>query len=148
MWSKRNSHSLLAGMQYTQSSPSGRLLLTQLNILLPQDPATALLDIYPRELNTYVTQTYFTAALLSFHSNPKEGQCWRMFKLPHNCTHFTLIYCCERSQSEKVPAIWTNYMTFWKTQNCWDTKRSVAVRTGGWRDIGWNDRAQTKFLGQ
>ena len=23
----------------------------------------------------------------SFH--PKEGQCQRMFKLPHNCTHFT-----------------------------------------------------------
>ena len=25
----------------------------------------------------------------SFHSNTKEGQCQRMFKLPHNCTHFT-----------------------------------------------------------
>ena len=25
----------------------------------------------------------------SFHSNPKEGQCQRMFKLLHNCTHFT-----------------------------------------------------------
>ena len=25
----------------------------------------------------------------SFHSSPKEGQCQRMFKLPHNCTHFT-----------------------------------------------------------
>ena len=24
-----------------------------------------------------------------FHSNLKEGQCQRMFKLPHNCTHFT-----------------------------------------------------------
>ena len=26
---------------------------------------------------------------VSFHSNLKEGQCQRMFKLPHNCTHFT-----------------------------------------------------------
>ena len=26
---------------------------------------------------------------VSFHSNPKEGQYQRMFKLPHNCTHFT-----------------------------------------------------------
>ena len=26
----------------------------------------------------------------SFHSNYKEGQCQRMFKLPYNCTHFTL----------------------------------------------------------
>ena len=24
-----------------------------------------------------------------FHSNSKEGQCQRMFKLPHNCPHFT-----------------------------------------------------------
>ena len=24
-----------------------------------------------------------------FHSNPKEGQCQRIFKLPHNCTHLT-----------------------------------------------------------
>ena len=25
----------------------------------------------------------------SFHSSPKEGQCQRMFRLPHNCTHLT-----------------------------------------------------------
>ena len=26
---------------------------------------------------------------ISFHSNPKERQCQRMLKLPHNCTHLT-----------------------------------------------------------
>ena len=26
---------------------------------------------------------------VSFHANPKERQCQRMFKLPHNCTHLT-----------------------------------------------------------
>ena len=26
---------------------------------------------------------------VSFHSNPKERQCQRMFKLPHNGTHLT-----------------------------------------------------------
>ena len=26
---------------------------------------------------------------VSFHPNPKEGQCQRMLKLPHNCTHLT-----------------------------------------------------------
>ena len=26
---------------------------------------------------------------VSFHSNPKEGKCQRIFKLLHNCTHFT-----------------------------------------------------------
>ena len=27
---------------------------------------------------------------VSFHSKPKERQCQRMLKLPHNCTHLTL----------------------------------------------------------
>ena len=27
--------------------------------------------------------------MVNFHSNPKEGQCQRMFKLLYNCTHFT-----------------------------------------------------------
>ena len=26
---------------------------------------------------------------VSFHSNPKDGQCQKMFKLLHNCTHLT-----------------------------------------------------------
>ena len=26
---------------------------------------------------------------VSFYPNPKERKCQRMFKLPHNCTHFT-----------------------------------------------------------
>ena len=26
---------------------------------------------------------------VNVHSNPKEGKCQRMFKLPHNCTHLT-----------------------------------------------------------
>ena len=26
---------------------------------------------------------------VSFHSNPKESQCQRMLKLPHNCSHLT-----------------------------------------------------------
>ena len=26
---------------------------------------------------------------VSFHSNPKERQCQRVIKLPHNCTHLT-----------------------------------------------------------
>ena len=26
---------------------------------------------------------------VSFHYNPKERQCQKMFKLPHNCTHLT-----------------------------------------------------------
>ena len=32
---------------------------------------------------------------VSFHSNPKEKQCQRMFKLLHNCTHLTCINECS-----------------------------------------------------
>ena len=28
---------------------------------------------------------------VSFHSNPIEGQCQRMFQLPHNCTHVSKV---------------------------------------------------------
>ena len=33
---------------------------------------------------------------VSFHSNLKEGQCQRMFKIPYNCTHFT----CQRDYAQ------------------------------------------------
>ena len=33
---------------------------------------------------------------VSFHSNPKEEQCQRMFKLLHNCTHFT----CQQGNAQ------------------------------------------------
>ena len=37
---------------------------------------------------------------VSFHSNPKEGKCQRMFKLPHNCTHLT----CWQSNAQNSPS--------------------------------------------
>ena len=38
---------------------------------------------------------------ISFHSNSKEGQCQRMFKLPHNCTYFHILAkkCSKFSKS-------------------------------------------------
>ena len=33
---------------------------------------------------------------VTFHSNPKERQCQRMFKLSHNCTHLT----CQQSRAQ------------------------------------------------
>ena len=40
-------------------------------------------------LQIWKTQQWPHDWKVSFHSNPKEGQCQRMFKLLHNCTHFT-----------------------------------------------------------
>ena len=36
---------------------------------------------------------------VNFHSNPKEGQCKRIFKLLHNCTHFT----CQQTNAQNSP---------------------------------------------
>ena len=33
---------------------------------------------------------------ISFYSNTKEGQCQRMFKLPHSCPHFT----CQQGNAQ------------------------------------------------
>ena len=37
---------------------------------------------------------------VSFHSNPKEKQCHKIFKLPHNCTHFT----CSQGNAQNAPS--------------------------------------------
>ena len=47
------------------------------------------------------TQQWLTGLeKVSVHSNPKEGQCQRMFKLLHNCTHLT----GERSNVQNSPS--------------------------------------------
>ena len=37
---------------------------------------------------------------VSFHSSPNEGQCKRVFNLPHNCTHLT----CQQSNDQNSPS--------------------------------------------
>ena len=37
---------------------------------------------------------------VSFHFNPKERQCQRMFKLPHNCIHLT----CLQNNTQNSPS--------------------------------------------
>ena len=39
---------------------------------------------------------------VSFHSNPKEGQCQRMFKLLHNYAHFT----CQQGRRTDAFELW------------------------------------------
>ena len=52
-------------------------------------PVTGITDIVdmPADLENSAVGTGLEK--VSFHSNPKEGQCQRMFKLSHNCTHLT-----------------------------------------------------------
>ena len=61
---------------------------------IPANLFQILKDDAVKVLHTIFQQIWKTAVAtgwekVSFHSNPKEWQCQRMLKLPHNCTHFT-----------------------------------------------------------
>ena len=58
------------------------------------EPFQILKDDAVKVLHSIYQQIWKTAVAtglekVSFHSNPKERQCQRMLKLPHNCTHLT-----------------------------------------------------------
>ena len=53
-----------------------------------RDDAVKVLHSMPANLENSAAATGLEKA--SFHSNPKERQCQRMFRLLHNCTHLTL----------------------------------------------------------
>ena len=61
---------------------------------IPVELFQILKDDAVKVLHSICQQIWKTAAAtgletVSFHSNPKERQCQRMLKLPHNCTHLT-----------------------------------------------------------
>ena len=41
----------------------------------------------------------------SFHSNPKERQCERTFKLPHSCTHLTYLQSNAQNSPSQTSAV-------------------------------------------
>ena len=59
---------------------------------IPAELFQILEDVSVKVLSATLKNSAVAAGLekVSFHSNPKERQCQRMLKLPHNCTH--LIY--------------------------------------------------------
>ena len=62
---------------------------------IPVELFQSLKDDAVKVLHSICQQNWKTPAVatglekVSFHSNPKERQCQRMLKLPHNCTHLT-----------------------------------------------------------
>ena len=62
---------------------------------IPTEVFQILKDDVVKVLHSICQQIWKTQQLatglekVSFHSNPKERQCQRMLKLPHNCTHLT-----------------------------------------------------------
>ena len=62
---------------------------------IPVELIQILIDDAVKVLHSICQQIWKTAVAtglekVSFHSNPKERQCQRMFKLLHNCTLITL----------------------------------------------------------
>ena len=55
--------------------------------ILKDDAVKVLHSILPANLENSAVATGLEK--VSFHSHPKESQCQRMLKLPHNCTHLT-----------------------------------------------------------
>ena len=62
----------------------GDIISAELFQILRDDAVKVLLNMSANLENSAVA-----TGLLSFHFNPKEGQCQRMFKLPYDCAHFT-----------------------------------------------------------
>ena len=63
---------------------------------IPVELFQILKDDAVKVLHSICQQIWKTAAAtglerVSFHSNPKERQCQRMLKLPHNCTHLSSV---------------------------------------------------------
>ena len=54
-----------------------------------KDDALKVLHSICQQISTGKGQFSTRQEKVSFHSNPKERRCQRMFKLPDNCTHFT-----------------------------------------------------------
>ena len=72
----------------TNKASGGDGIPVQLFQILTDDAVKVLHSIYmPANFKNAAVVTGMRK--VSFHSNPKEGQCQRMFILLHNCTHLT-----------------------------------------------------------
>ena len=81
VWSKVSLGSIL-----TDKASGGNVILVELFQILKNESESAAL-IMPANLENSGVAT--GQENVSFHFNPKEGQCQRMFKLSYNCAHFT-----------------------------------------------------------
>ena len=71
----------------TNKASGGNRIPVELFQILKDDAVKVLHSIMPANLENSAVATGLEK--VSFHSNPKERQCQKMFKLPYNCTHLT-----------------------------------------------------------
>ena len=75
------------GRMTTKKASGGDGIPVELFQILKDDAVKVLHSTYPANLENSAVATGLEK--VSFHYNPKERQCQRMFKLPHSCTYLT-----------------------------------------------------------
>ena len=80
----------------TNKASGGDGIPAELSQILKEDAVEVLQLNMPTNLEDSSMATGLEK--VNFHSNPKEGQCQKMFKLPYNCTHFT----CQQGNAQNL----------------------------------------------
>ena len=80
----------------TNKASGGDGIPAELSQILKEDAVEVLQPNMPTNLEDSSMATGLEK--VNFHSNPKEGQCQKMFKLPYNCTHFT----CQQGNAQNL----------------------------------------------
>ena len=93
----------------TNKASGGDGIPVELFQILKDDSVKALYSNLPANLENSAVATGLEK--VSFHSNPKERQCQRMFRLSHNSTHLTHWpnkALNSPSQASRVHELWTS----------------------------------------
>ena len=100
---------ILGSISTNKASVSDGIPAGLLKIL--KDDAVKVLHSMPANLENSAEATELEK--VNFHSNPKEGQCQRMLKLPHICAYFT----CLQGNAQK-PSSWASTVHELRTSRC------------------------------
>ena len=100
---------ILGSISTNKASVSDGIPAGLLKIL--KDDAVKVLHSMPANLENSAEATELEK--VNFHSNPKEGQCQRMLKLPQICAYFT----CLQGNAQK-PSSWASTVHELRTSRC------------------------------
>ena len=87
----------VTGSHATNKASGGDGIPVELFQILKDDAVKVLTQYASKSENSAVATGL---EKVSFHSNPKERQCQRMFKLLHNCTYLI----CQQSNAQNSPS--------------------------------------------
>ena len=82
---------------------------------------------------------------VNFHSNPKEGQCQKMFKLLKNCSFHVLARLCSKSFKLDFNSMWMENFQMYKLgfEEAEEPQIKLATLVGWWRMQGSSRKTST-----